>query len=322
MQNLQHSAPTVDTPVFAELSSFVAIAEARSFSRAAERLRRDATVLSKRLRSLEARLGVRLVERTTRSVALTEAGRAYLDRARAILQSIDEADREAGLHATGEPRGHLRLALPDTFGRLWLAPWITGFLAAHPQVSIEAEFSNRFVDVVGERFDLAVRLGELNDSRLVARRVCARRRLLCASPAYLAQHGTPRRPEDLSEHPCLLFTGFARIDRWDLADAKGNTHRVAVSGPLASDDAEMLVHAATAGLGVLLATDWLVHRALQSGELVPVLPRWQVVDDGAIYIVTPSGVGSAAGVASKTRAFSDWIAERLADPPWARRMPR
>ena len=314
MQKSQKSVAALETPVFAELSSFVAIAEALSFSRAAERLQRDATVLSRRLRSLESRLGVRLVERTTRSVALTEAGRAYLDRARDILRSIDAADREATLYATGEPRGHLRLALPDSFGRLWLAPMLTEFLAAHPRVTIEAEFSNRFVDLVGERFDLAVRLGELNDSRLVARRVCSRRRLLCASPGYLARHGTPRRPEDLAQHACLVFTGLPGRNHWAMADAKGAMRRVAVSGPLVADDAEVLLDAAAAGLGIMLGTDWLLGRRLQAGHLVRVLPRWQPVDEGAIYIVTPSGSGSA----SKTQAFSDWVAERLADPPWAR----
>ncbi len=266
MQKSQNSVAALETPVFAELSSFVAIAEALSFSRAGERLRRDATVLSRRLRALESRLGVRLIERTTRSVALTEAGRAYLDRAREILRSIDAADREAAIHATGEPRGHLRLALPDSFGRIWLTPMLTEFLAAHPRITVEAEFSNRFVDLVGERFDLAVRLGELNDSRLVARRVCARRRLLCASPDYLARHGAPQRPEDLTRHACLVFTGLSNRDRWDMADAKGTVRRVAVSGRLASDHAEVLVDAAVAGLGIMLATDWLAGRPQAAGR--------------------------------------------------------
>lgn len=313
MQKSQDSIAGSDTPVFAELLSFVAIAEELSFSRAAERLRRDATVLSRRLRSLETRLGVRLVERTTRSVALTEAGLAYLDRARDILRAVDEADRAATLHATGEPRGHLRLALPGSFGRLWLAPMLIEFLAAHPRITIEAEFSNRFVDLVGERFDLAVRLGELGDSRLVARRVSARRRLLCAAPAYLERNGVPRRPEDLSDHACLVLSTLANRSRWDMADGKGNVRRVPVSGPLESDDAEVLVGATIAGLGIMLATDWLVGPHLHAKTLVHVLPRWQLVDEGAIYIVTPSGAGSS----SKALAFSNWIAARLADPPWA-----
>ena len=318
MQKTQQSATGPDTPVFAEMSAFVAVADSLSFARAAERMQRDATVVSRRVRALEARLGVRLLERTTRSVALTEAGRLYLDRARAVLHAIDEAERDATSLATGAPRGHLRLALPDAFGRMWLAPLLTEFLIAHPLITIEAEFSNRFVDLIGERFDLAVRLGELADSRLVARRLCGRHRLLCASPAYLARQGTPKQPDELQRHACLIFSGLPNRLRWDMHDAAGVLHRVPVSGPLVSDDAEILVDAACAGLGIMMATDWLVGRHLEAGTLVPVLARWRLVDEGAIHVVTPSGAGGA----SKTRAFSDWIVRRLADPPWAAAKPR
>ena len=312
MQKTQQLPGGLDVPVFAEMTAFVAVADGLSFVRAAERLQRDATAVSRRVRALETRLGVRLLERTTRSVALTEAGRGYLERARAVLQAIDEAERDASSLAGGEPRGHLRLALPDSFGRMWLAPLLVEFMQAHPLITVEAEFSNRFVDLIGERFDLAVRLGELADSRLVARRICGRRRLLCAAPDYLARHGVPERPADLQDHACLVFSGIANRARWDLRDAAGVPHGVAVSGPLVSDDAEMLVDAACAGLGIMMATDWLVGRQLEAGSLVPVLARWRLVDEGAIYLVTPS----AAGGTSKTRAFSDWIARRLADPPW------
>ncbi len=308
MQNMQQS---FEGSVLAEIAAFIAVAEESSFFRAAQRLGRDATLLSRRLRSLERRLGVRLLERTTRKVALTEAGRGYLLRARDILRAIDEADREAAAFATGEPRGHLRLALPGSFGRIWLAPLLAEFLARHPQISIEAEFSNRFVDLIGERFDLAIRLGELDNSRLVARRICGRQRLLCASPAFLAQAGTPAHPDDLAGYPCLIFSGLASPGRWDLT-AGGITRRTSVSGPLISDDGEVLIEAAIAGLSIFLSTDWLVGRALQDGRLVRVLPEWRLADEGAIYVVTPSGTGAA----SKTRAFSDWMIARLREPPW------
>lgn len=314
MQGSQQFAVPPESPALAEMAVFVAVAEGLSFTRAADRLQRDATVVSRRVRALEARLGVRLLERTTRRVALTEAGRAYLDRAQGVLRAIAEAEREAASLATGEPRGHLRLALPDSFGRMWIAPLLTEFMRAHPQVTVEAEFSNRFVDLVGERFDLAVRLGELADSRLVARRVCGRQRLMCAAPAYLERAGAPRHPSELADHACLLLSGLPNRARWEMRDARGATHRVAVAGPLVSDDAELLVQAACAGLGILMATDWLVGREFEAGTLVPVLPRCRLMDEGAIYVVTPSG----AGTASKTRAFSDWIALRLADPPWAK----
>lgn len=309
---MHKSQQSVDTPVFAELLSFLTVADELSFSRAAKRLGRDATILSRRVQSLEKRLGVRLVERTTRSVALTEAGRGYLVRARSILQSIEEADREAAAHVTGEPRGHLRLALPGSFGRIWLAPLIAEFLAAHPRITIEAEFSNRFVDLIDEGFDLAVRLGELTDSRLVARKICARRRLLCAAPSYLKRAGVPRHPDDLARHACLIFSGLKNSDRWEMVDATGTRTRVGVSGPFISDDAEVLIEAAKTGLGIFLATDWLVGRALQAKQLVPLLTEWKLIDEGAIYIVTPSGAGSA----TKTRAFSDWLVARFTSPPW------
>lgn len=299
-------------PVFAELHAFIAVAEASSFVGASRRLGRDATALSRRVAELETRLGVRLMERTTRSVALTEAGRVYLGRARAILQSLDEADREASSLAAGVARGHLRLALPSTFGRMWLTPLITGFLAAHPLVTVEAEFSNRFADLVGERFDLAVRLGELSDSRLMAQRIGERRRLLCAAPSYLENARPLDEPEDLIHHSCLVFTGLATREHWDLVSPDGQTRRVAVRGPMRSDEAEVLMQAAVAGLGVVLGTDWLLGRALNAGALVPVLETWRVADEGAIYIVTPSGSGQA----TKTRAFADWITVGLQPPPW------
>jgi DNA-binding transcriptional LysR family regulator len=309
-------ATTPETPVYSELATFVAVAEALSFKRAATKLRRDPTVISKRLVSLEARLGVRLLERTTRTVALTEAGSDYLQRARAILRAIDEADREVAAHVKGEPRGHLRLALPGVFGRMWLTPLLNEFLATYPGVTIEAEFSNRFVDIVGERFDVAVRLGKLDDSRLVARRIATRERMLVASPAYLASHGTPRSPSDLSQHQCLVFTGLPERNRWQLMDRSGHTERIVVHGPLDCDEAEVLRDAALAGLGIFLATDWLVGPLVRAGKLVRVLPRWRVVDEGAIYIVTPSGSENA----SKTRAFTAFVARKLAGSPW--RVPK
>jgi DNA-binding transcriptional LysR family regulator len=312
LQIMQESTLTPETPVYSELATFVAIAEALSFTRASQRLRRDATVISKRLSGLEARLGVRLVERTTRRVSLTEAGTEYLERARAILRAIDEADREIAAHAKGEPRGHLRLALPGVFGRMWLAPLLNDFLAQYPRVTIEAEFSNRFVDLVGERFDLAVRLGKLDDSRLVARRVASRERLLVAAPAYLAQRGAPRAPADLAKHDCLMFSGLPERNRWALIDRAGRHERVVVHGPLMCDEAEVLRDAALAGRGIFLATDWLVGPLLHEGRLVRVLARWRVVDEGAIHVVTPSGSANA----SKTRAFSAFMAEKLAGPPW------
>ncbi|MER9902252.1 LysR family transcriptional regulator [Mesorhizobium sp. M0130] len=299
----------------AEMAAFAAIAEARSFTKAAARIGRDATILSRRLASLEERLGVRLLHRTTRSVSLTEAGLEFLVRVRAILAAVDEAEAAASAHAGGGPRGVLRLALPGSFGRMWIGPLLPQFLAEFPDVRIEAEFSNRFVDLVAENFDVAVRLGALEDSRLVARKVATRRRLLCAAPSYLARRGTPTEPEALLEHSCLGFSGFQTFPAWEMTDSTGRRVSIEVSGPLVTDDAEVLVEAAVQGVGLMMSTDWLVGRELADGRLVPVLEDWTLADEGAVYVVMPSAKGQAA----KTRAFADWIGKRFAPvPPWRR----
>ncbi|MER8578129.1 LysR family transcriptional regulator [Mesorhizobium sp. M0923] len=299
----------------AEMAAFAAIAEARSFTKAAARIGRDATILSRRLASLEERLGVRLLHRTTRSVSLTEAGSEFLVRIRAILAAVDEAEAAASAHAGGGPRGVLRLALPGSFGRMWIGPLLPQFLTEFPDVRIEAEFSNRFVDLVAENFDVAVRLGALEDSRLVARKVATRRRLLCAAPSYLARRGTPAAPEALLEHSCLGFSGFQTFPAWEMTDTTGRRVSIEVSGPLVTDDAEVLVEAAVQGVGLMMSTDWLVGRELADGRLVPVLEDWTLADEGAVYVVMPSAKGQAA----KTRAFADWIGKRFAPvPPWQR----
>ena len=299
-----------------EMAALAAVAEQGSFAKAAESLRRDATVLTRRIQALERRLGVRLLERTTRRVTLTEAGARFLARTQDAMAMLMEAQNEASAAATGEPSGTLRLALPGTFGRRWIAPYLSEFLTRYPQVRIHAEFSNRFVDLIGEGFDAAVRLGELSDSSLVARRIADRRRLLCASPAYLERRGTPARPEDLRDHACLGFTGFSFHPDWTFTDREGQRVTVRIQGPLVADDAETLVPAGVSGLGIMMCTDWLVGRELADGTLVPLLSEWVMEGEAGVYAIIPSrGLQPA-----KTRAFVDWIAARFAPvPPWRSR---
>ncbi len=171
------------------------------------------------------------------------------------------------------------------------------------------------MDLIGEGFDIAVRLGNLPDSRLVARKVAERRRLVCASPAYLSQNEAIQEPEDLARHSCLCFTNHADPYHWAFMKPEGGVSSIAVSGPLASEEVDLLVHAAVVGLGVLHTTDWYVVNELASGQLIEVLGNYPVVDKGAVYIVTPA----ADGMPSKTRAFSNWIAEELSNPRWAAR---
>lgn len=295
------------------IAAFVAVADHTSFVSAGRVLNRDPTVVSRRVQALETRLGVRLLERSTRRVTLTEAGSAYLLRVRPILRDLMAAEREAMAFAAGVPRGRLRIAAPGTFGRMWLVPLLAEFIHLYPAVTLDVSFSNRFVDLIGEGFDVAVRLGVLPDSRLIARKIGNRRRLVFAAPAYLEQHGEPDTPEALSRHACLIFSGLSPSpDHWQFWDAAGVIRSAHVTGPLVSDDAEALVAAAVAGLGIMLATDWLVGRELASGRLVPILRDWSVADDGAIYVVTPS----SDGVPSKTRALADFVTDRMRNPPW------
>lgn len=299
-----------------ETIAFMAVADEHSFTRAAAALGRDASVLSKRVAALERRLGVRLIERTTRRLVLTEAGTAFLTRARSALTALADAESAASRAGDGTPRGTLRLTLPATFGRMWIAPILPEFLAAHPELRIEADYTNDFQDIVGSGYDAAIRIGAMPDSRLVARRIASHKRLLCAAPSYLDLHGIPETPEQLADHECLGFTGFASHPTWHLTNpATRKDVSVRTSSRLISNDSETLVQAALQGRGIMMCTDWLVGREISRGELVSILDAWMMEGEGAIHSVTPS----TRLLASKTRAFIDWVAARFMPvPPWSR----
>ncbi len=300
-------------PDIAGLQAFAALAETGSFAAAANLLGRDPTIVSRRIQALEKHLGVRLADRTTRQVVFTEAGHAFFARVRPLLEELGAASLDASAFASGEPRGRLRVALPTSFGRQWLAPLIVGFAEAHPAVSIETDYSNRFVDLFAQGYDLAVRLAELPDSRLIARKVASRRRLLCAAPAYLARRPPISAPDELAEHDCLCFTGRDDFTRWNFTAPDGSSANVVVAARMAADDADVLIEAAIAGLGLFYTVDWHAGPHIAAGTLVPVLEDWGIPDDGGVYVVTP-----ARGAPPKTRAFSDWIAKGLNPEPWRR----
>lgn len=294
------------------IRTFVTVAETLSFSRTARVLARDATAISRRVSQLEAALGVRLIERGTRSLALTEAGAVYLAQVDKPLRALDAAGDDVAELANGEPRGTLRVSMPTTFGRLWVNDAIRTFLDAHPHISVELSYSNHVVDLIGERFDAAVRLGVLQDSRLIARRIGLRRRVVCAAPSYLARRGQPVSIDDLAAHECLRFTAGSEAHAWHFLGTAGQRRSVSISGRLASDDADVLVSAAVAGQGILNATEWLVARELAAGTLVRIVLDAPLADQGGIYVLHPS----RAGIPSKTRAFVDWLARAFADQPW------
>lgn len=305
------TADLLDSQHSDEIAAFLAVASQGSFVAAGRLLQRHPTVISKRLAAMEKRLGVRLMERSTRQVRITEVGAKLEQRLRAALGQILEAEQQA-TSGVAQVRGVLRLALPAAMGRLWVAPLLPEFLSAHPGVSIVADYSEHVVDIIEQGYDLALRIGELEDSRLIANKLCEHRRILCASPAYVERCGMPLTPADLIEHNCLRFSGLVSFPEWKLHRA-GRQESVTTQGTLTSNDSETLLSAAMAGTGILGAGEWLMSRQLASGELVQVLPDWRLDSVGGIYLIRPSAKFPAATVL----AFKAWIESRFVDvPPW------
>lgn len=299
-----------------EISALLAVAAEGTFAAAGLLLQRHPSVVSRRLAAMERRLGVRLIERTTRQLRVTDAGQALVAQLRTALRLMADAEQEAARGAA-EVRGVLRLALPAAMGRRWIGPLLPDFLAAHPQIAVVADYRESFVDLIAEGFDAAVRIGELHDNRLVARKLCDHRRIVCAAPAYLARHGHPAVPADLARHNCLRFTEFSSFPQWRLSDG-AREERLAPRGSLTSNDAESLLAAARAGVGILGAGEWLLGQDLAAGTLVRVLPDWQLDASGTVALVRPSAQHAPATVT----AFRDWIVARFSPaPPWRRASP-
>lgn len=295
---------------FDQITAFVAAVEHGGFTAAGQVLGRDGSILSRRVTALEQRLGVRLMERTTRRLVLTQAGEDFYPRMQLALRALQDIEQDTAATAS-RVRGSLRIALPATFGRMWLAPVLPRFMAIYPDLVVNVAFEDRYVDLVAESFDVAVRIGSLSDSRLVARRLAPSQRLLCAAPAYLQAHGWPALPADLGQHACLGFSKLASHPVWHLCDGD-STVAIRIAGPLVTDDAHSLVQAAVAGLGIAMVSDWLAGPELACGRLVPVLTDFPIESQEAIYLVHPS----QRLVPSKTRAFIDWIVQELSTSPW------
>lgn len=295
-----------------ELSVFCCVAKHANYARAAEELTLSPSGVSRIVTRLEERLGVRLIQRTTRSLSLTEAGTAFLARATQIL--ADLADAEAEVQKTvAHPRGTVRLSAPVVFGQLHVAPMLGPLAERFPDLAFDLSLTNRFVDLIEEGMDLAIRIGQLADSRLIARRLCTNQRVLVASPSYLARRGVPKEPADLEEHDCVLFSDFARPREWKLLGRDGSVS-VNISGKIASNNMEVMTSAAKQGLGITLGATLSVGPALLSGELVRVLSDYQL-EPTAIFAVYPS----ARQLSSKVRATVDFLVETLSDPPiWDR----
>ncbi len=298
---------------FAAMTAFARVAETRSFSDAARRLGTSKSVVSRQIMALEADLGARLFHRTTRSMTLTEAGEGYYERVVRVLADVDDANLSV-TRLQAAPRGRLRVNAPMSFGVRHLASAIPDFLALHPEVEIHMTMNDRFVDLVDEGYDVAVRIGRLMDSALVARKLAPLRRVVCGSPAYLAARGVPRTPADLAGHECLGYSNMTTTDEWSFIGTDGRPVSVEVRGRLRVNNGDALRLAALRGLGLVIQPSFIVGADLQAGTLIGVLPD-AVAQDGAIYAVYPH----SRHLSPKVRAFVDFLAERFGPrPAWDR----
>jgi DNA-binding transcriptional LysR family regulator len=286
------------------MNVFAAAAEEGSLSAAGRRLRMPLATVSRKLANLEAHLGARLLIRSTRKLTLTDAGRDYLAASREILDRIDEAERlAAGVHAT--PRGQLVVAAPLVFGRLHVVPVVAAFLEAHPEVDVRLVLSDRNANLLEEHIDVAVRIGTLPDSGLTARPVGAITRVVCASPAYLKRHGTPRSPDALRKHRCVSFEGLTSAAAWAFASAQG-TQRVPIRSRLVVNTADAAVAAALAGLGITRLLSYQVAAAMAAKSLVRLLAAYEPAPVPVHLLYARQG-----RLPAKTRVFVDLAMERL-----------
>jgi len=299
-----------------EMAVFAKVVAAGSLSAAARELGSSPALISRRLAALESRLGVRLVNRTTRTLNLTVEGSRYYEACTRVLADIQEADAEVAAGRV-EPRGALKVALPASFGHQHVAPLVPKFAERYPKVELALSLSDRSVNVMDEGFDVAVCIADLRDSSLAARRLAPNRRVVCASPAYLAAHGAPRTPEDLAKHNCLVVSDFTA--NWEYKTRDGRSTSVRVQGRYACDNWEVLRQWALAGLGIALKSTWDVYHQLEDGSLVELLPDYVFHSDVAIYAVYPH----RRFLPAKTRVFIEFLAESFGpNPYWDRAAPR
>jgi DNA-binding transcriptional LysR family regulator len=287
------------------LAIFAKVVETRSFAAAASELKLSKATVSKAISRIEARLGARLINRTSRRFALTDSGRQLAERAAHILAEGEAAEDAAMAQAT-VPRGVIRLAAPMSFGMLHVAPLLPEFLAGFPEVSIDLHLSDAMVDLVGEGFDAAIRIAVMPDSSLVARRLCAMPRYLVGSPTYLSQHGRPQHPLHLAQHRCIGYSYTMAAEVWRFSKA-GKSASVRPSGPLRVNNGDAMMPALIAGTGLGILPEFILREALATGRLEKLLPDWPLAP-GAVYWVTPPG-GSRP---KRVEILADFLTEKLA----------
>ncbi len=296
----------------AEMTAFVRSVDTGGFSSAARELGLTPSALSKLVTRLEDRLGARLLQRTTRRLLLTPEGEAFYLRSRRILSDIEAAEDEV-VQAGKQPKGLLRLHCGTAFGMHQLAPAIPAFLDRHPDVQLEMTIDDQAPANMEEGIDLAIRIGALDESSMVARLICNLERVICAAPGYLTRHGTPRTPDDLQQHNCLWITSLPVLRRWPF-DTEDGIRVVHIDGNVVANNAETVLQLAIAGVGITRLTDVIVGDAVLRGELIPILTDWHHVEPVPLYATYPSG----RNLSPKIRAMVDFLVEQFGSAPWRR----
>jgi DNA-binding transcriptional LysR family regulator len=299
-----------------EMAVFERVVARGSFAAAADDVGLSASAVSKLISRLENRLGVRLINRTTRRLALTAEGEIYRKRAHEILAAIEAAEGEL-LSGRSAPRGHLRVHAPPVMISDHFAPALPDFLMRYPRLTIEFLVANRLVDLIAENVDVSMRTGQLPDSSMVAIKIIDLSQIVCASPKYLAAHGHPLTPSDLTKHACLPLTSLPEATKWEFLQ-EGKPVAVEVAGPVGADSSDVLVKLAIEGLGIVRLGELAIASALVHGSLVQVLPNVQVQHGYPLWALMPPGRQRSA----KARAFLEFLAQCLGRAPWRARMPK
>ena len=287
------------------MAVFVRVVEASSFAAAARHFGMSPAMVSKHVQTLEQRLGVRLLNRTTRHVSATEVGQTYYERCQRILTELDATERAVGDQQSA-PRGRLRIAAPVSFGMRHLAPAVAEYLARYPDVSIDLNLDDPSVDLLEEGLDLAIRVGRLADSSLIARKLCAAETILCAAPDYLAARGTPQTPDDLAGHHCLVYSYSTPRGVWRFTDSGGGEYTVRIDGRVQANSGDALRELALHGLGIILLPDFIVDDDVRAGRLVRLLGDYTKAET-PVHAVYPHG----RFLTAKTRSFIDFLAARF-----------
>ncbi len=295
---------------FEEMHTFVRVVEAGSLSAAADRLDIAKSAVSRRLADLESRLGVQLLNRTTRRINLTDSGRQYYQRCQRILADLDETEQQISSEHD-RLRGTIRIAAPLSFGLLHLSPVLNYFIKSHPEVNLDLDLNDRTVNLMDEGVDLGVRIGKLADSSMMARKLATARRIVCASPAYLKQHGEPQTPEDLQHHVGLSYSNISEAQQWQFYDQDGNKIAVRIPSRMRANNGDVLQKAAIDGLGIDMTVSFICYQAIEQGQLKQILSNYNLKDEG-IYAIYPS----QRHLPRRVRVLIDYLVTRFGDQPY------